>query len=215
MGNNIPPEDLPIRETMGAIRRFGWDAESAEGRHSYCPHAAARRLLLSYVGHRWDKVYSMLSTQQEDKDKDRLYKYIKKHINWFVEFGIRKEGDHLVESDGEKFVPFYHRRVFYVMDDGILKSIEGKKFNYKWYNQEKICIEIDGKNFAKCDSIWYEIIFAPSTLEWKFGYTYQYDILLKRSISYDYARRIYGRATVAVSKRQLNSKEIKKLGLNK
>lgn len=210
MGNNIPPEDLPSKETMGAFRRFGYDARK-DGRHRYYRNfwSLCENFLNDRLGHNWDKVYSHICAHHEDKDKARMFAFMKEHVEWFVNFNVTEEDGILFNSNGRKLSTY---RTTYYLKKGekILKKFVN---TYKYKRPDKKFYQIDGRNFIKFEGIWYEFAYTQHR-KCYLSYTYRYDSFFKRDITERDAYFFYGIPIVATSKKQLSSKEIKRLGLN-
>lgn len=203
------PEDLPLREG-GAFRRFGYNAnKDGRHRHSYNFNSACRNFLNSRLGHNWDNVYSYICAHHEDKDKARMFAYIKKHIDYFVDFNVTEEDGVLFNSRGRKLSTY--RTVFYLKKgEKILKKFEN---HYKYKRPTRKFYQIEERNFIKFEGIWYEFTYTQQR-KCYLSYTYRYDCFFKRDITEIEAYFFYGIPVVATSKKQLSSKEIKRLKLN-
>lgn len=206
MNKNIPPEDLPQRETTGAFRRFGYDAKKYKHSHNFW--SICCNFLDSKLGHNWDKVYSHICSYHEDKDKARMFKFMKEHIELFVDFNVTEENGILFYSNGRKLSTY--GTIYYLKKgEKILRKFEQ---HYRCKKPKKKFIQIDGRNFIKIEGVWYE--FSYKRFEPIYPYKDCYDCILKKRVDRSETYALYGLNIVAYYKVQLSSKEIKRLGLN-
>lgn len=173
------------------------------------------RWLASQVGRPWDKVYSEICENLPKTTKQ--YIHIHEHIGWFVETNVEiidgvachKSGvlhGHPIQSSTSLKDFYVHPKTGLLIEaPRIYKKKRYPPDAPKWK-------EIQGKKYFQIDGIWYEIETAPipKTYERK----YFYDPVLKQTFKDAIELcRIYGKSEIGVSKRQLNKKEIRQLGL--
>lgn len=133
---------------------------------------------------------------------------MKEHVEWFVDFNVTEEDGVLFNSNGRKLSTY--RTTFYLKkDEKILKKFVN---TYKYKRPDKKFYQIDGRNLIKIEGIWYEFTFKQ--FEPIYPYKDSYDYIAKRFIARYETYSMYGIDIVATSKKQLSSKEIKRLGLN-
>lgn len=165
------------------------------------------RYLRSKVGGNWDNIYSELRSQL--KADSAVQSHVLDHAKWFVETdviiingipchkGSRVHG-YPLQSD--------YREVLYVHPlTNKLCLIPIKKKDYK--KPEKVIIEKEERKFLLIKEIWYEV----TTKDWVGPYGC--DDVVYGCISRNDAWQYYKEYVVVKTKRQLNSKEIKRLKL--
>jgi hypothetical protein len=120
-----------------------------------------------------------------------------------------------------KGMPVYER--FYVHpENGLL--CENTEYRRRWRRQERQKKYVPGDNenqqYHCINGVWYEVELSPFPPQVKTAYgwssDYVNDVLLRKkngSTSRSECRAQYGRDVYATKKRQINSKEIKKLKL--
>jgi len=180
-------EDSP---TKVSIRPKG-DAERKSQDDRLAP---LRRALSKNVGRPWDKVYSEICANNSLHTL-RGY-HLRLHVEYFVTLDCRREGKRIVDPAGRALC--YPE--FYVLN-GILHQLKDKK-KYKFQ-------KVEFTPYWKMDGVWYELTFT----EFKASKRGQFDEFFKKYF-YNTYQIPYGKSVVASGKRQLNSREIKKLGLN-
>ena len=184
--NEDAPTKLPMRPKGKSADRKSQDDRLAP----------LERFLAKNCGRPWNDVYSEICAEN-DLHNVRGY-HLRLHLEYLVEQNCARLGKKIVDGAGR---PLYHPD-FYVLN-GILYRT--KRERYRWKNQK-----ITFTPYWKKDGIWYELSFVAFNPNAPFGH---YDNFFMKSFRYAY-QLPYGKAVVAIGKRQLNSREIKKLGLN-
>lgn len=168
-----------------------------------------RRFLRSKVGQHWDKVFSEIC------ENIRLDSAVQSHIRDYVDMEVEQN---VILINGEPYdsagrYPINRwgfRDQFWVCPKtGILKVVNSHKYKYTPSPSVGI-VKDDSHQYHKINGIWYEL-----TLQ-KVAYLAPYT-----DVAYNLSGwrcnglfRTYGKQCFAVGKRQLNSREIKKLNLN-
>lgn len=204
---NNDPEDLPTRESSGAVRNFGWNAKHND-KYSKVGNSA-RNFLGAHVNQSWDKVYSHICSHHEDKDKKRTCDYIRENLEWLVTLSVREEDGVLINSSDNRPLRIYGST--YYVSGGILRKSSARP---KYKRVDKRFKQIDGRNIIQHEGIWYEFTFESFDARSFYITGKCYDYIFKRLIYRDEALSMYGRYIIATGKKQLCSKEIKRLKLN-
>lgn len=210
---NVPIEDLPLREA-GIVRRMGWDSKKGDGRRH--TRVYTNRFLHSHLGEKWDKVYSKLCDPPEEKKKE--YKLIRNACDkgYCIEVSTYEENNKVYET---QYCHELWYDEYYVDNNGILRQYKKNNWRKEWrksYRSNNQRFEyIDGKYYSQIDGIHYELIpkeFHPEWLKVPDRYQpYYYDIAYKTSTAKECFKR-YGKCIYLADKKQLNSKELKRLG---
>jgi hypothetical protein len=200
----VHAEDAPRRE---GIKRPWLRTSSPKNLNENL--APLRRYLLSNVGRPWDKVFSEMSRHMRLDSAVQLH--IWQHVQDDVCFGaVRVRRDEYVNSRGEEL-----REEFLVeARTGLLRknpqygkgpryySIQRPAWMISPFEQE---IEIDELHrYARLDGIWYLVTLAPMPPEGERAGLW--DVARHEAVLDGDKRKFYYTA-----KRQLNSKEIRKL----
>lgn len=221
-------EDLPRNQGMTRPHRMNWGGK--ELNENLAP---LKRFLQSRVGHKWDDVYSEIS--ENLKVTSAVQQHVRDHVSDFVVTKVA------VDDDGELWgmrwgrpykigSGWRHQELYVDPRDGILKQTPAQPRLASY--QERRAAEfahsvrvIDNTTeLRKHKGIWYwcEVKPVPPGT-WKDTTDAQgvlrrvwttvpcWDVLLKRFV--DYGERSNLRNTYVVSKRQLNSKELKTHGV--
>ena len=169
--------------------------------------APLRRYLLSNVGRPWDKVFSEIS--QHIRLDSAVQLHIWQHVQWEVCFDATRVGREYVNSRGERV-----RWQQFVVDarTGLLR--ENPVYRYarstwtRWSPEppspfEKV-VEIDKLHrYCQIAGIWYLVTLAPMPpARQRAGW----DVVLNKPLG-----ELDGRKHYYAGKRQLNSKEVRRL----
>lgn len=213
---NTPLEDLPFREG-GIIRRMGWNSKKADGYRHY--KAYTKRFLHSHLGEKWDNVYSKLCNPPEEKKKE--YKLIKDSCDngYCIEISTYEENNKVYEAQYCR--ELWHNE-YYVDNNGILRQYTKNNWRKEWRNQYRSNTKrfevIDGKYYSQIGGIHYELIPNAFNPEWlklsstqQRFYFYLKDLIYGSSTPQECFHR-YGKCIYFIDKKQLNSKELKRLG---
>lgn len=214
-------EDLPTKESMKDRWKKG-DLKSLN--ENLAPFY---RFLCKQVGRPWNDVYSEIRERINAKSAVQLHilQHLEQYVEKYVEYG----------EDGvprkKSFYSYISSEVdgLYVCPDtGLLK--EHRRERYRHNPRKPNYVTIDGKNYIRSEHGWFEIELTRAERSWmrnpqwgkQKGQPYsilvsdgQWDALHKKMMSISELNDFYGRDVRCVSKRPLNKKEIKSLGLNK
>jgi hypothetical protein len=208
MKKNIPLEDLPLREG-GIIRRIGWNSKKSEGLQHHTK-LQIHRFLNKYLGHKWDKVYSLLCNPSPDQKM--RYNEMRKYIYNYVELNVKIIDGEVYGADGYRLSAAWRRQ--YYIYNGILKYVQNTKVRRYSRKNRKLnhpYTVVDGKYYCMKNGIHYEIEIEDFTTQ-----TPSY-LHMRRCFCYGYRSMrefisIYGRPMIFKCKKQLSKKELKKLG---
>lgn len=207
-------EDQPNREKIRQKWKHGW----CEKRFTDVL-GPIYRYLHSKVGQKWDDVFSEIC---QNLPKDSLNtSHVRDHITGMVEIHVMMiDGQPCQGSGGYGYgQPILgYRNTFYVHPEtGLLCRLKEQK-SYK-HNQKKIGIDVPGQTMQQyhcIEGVWY-ILTLTTFLEfndirnkWLLSAS---DIGYKKSLTYHDRVLLFGGEYRTESKRQLNSKEIRKAGL--
>lgn len=176
-----------------------------------------RRYLHSQVGRPWDKVWSDIC----QSDKSKLSHHFRRHFMDFVELHVIVEDKKIYFKDDRWGRSELRGEDLYVHPvSGLLCKYARKKevykhkpqFEIKWTGELIACVKVE--------DVWYECQFLEASSEyikrtagvheWWQERTFN-DILLKdKWASPNQLYKAYGKSVCCVSKRQMNSKEIKR-----
>jgi hypothetical protein len=173
--------------------------------------APLKRYIQSQVGRPWNKVYSEIC--QRINRSSAIQIHILQHLEDFVQEHVFKVGDDFYSLRTRYRV---WDRYFYVdPDSGLLCQVPtefGKKAFpnnscIRWKNNDPRTMT----QYHRAKGVWYEVGIMP--VPGNVSVEPCYDHLHKCMVdSQEQYRDIYGGLYYAASKRQLNSKEIKRLG---
>jgi hypothetical protein len=196
-------EDAPRRE---GIKRPWLRTSSPKSLNENL--APLRRYLLSNVGRPWNKVFSDMSQHMRLDSAVQLH--IWQHVQWEVCFGATRVGREYVNSRGEPV------REEFLVDarSGLLRKNPqyGKWWRHNLYawpppvrSPIEQVIEIDETHqYARIDGIWYLVTLAPMPPAGERAGLW--DLVRHQPLG-----ELDGRGFYYQGKRQLNSKEIKRL----
>jgi len=184
----------------------------------------------------WNDVWSEIC--QNFSADGALTSHIRDHIFDFVEINVRMIGKKPYQKhNGQAFhrgsrestetpiVSYGSNRYYVHPDTNILCLAPTQRYRGKtqfpervWEDDTHVNIEIDGIFYEvetvpyKKNWIAYKVVdsIRPNRSYMSGHYSYPYDEVFKRESQSEFdAKRIYGKAVVGVSKRQLNKREIK------
>jgi hypothetical protein len=201
--------DGPRREGM---RRPWIYTNMNKGLNEYL--APLRRFLLSNVGRPWNKVFSEISEHLSLDSAVQLH--IWQHIQWEVCLKATRRGKVYFDTRGL----VAHEAFVVDARSGLLrKNEQSHRWRHHHYRRRSqptpspnFVAGVRGRCYRRIEGIWYEFELAPIPSETR-GL---FDLVLKRKLSEvrrEELIRIHGGPVYAVSKRQLNSKEIRRLKL--
>jgi hypothetical protein len=198
--------ELPCFESNSPVRRYGWDHKESNNLIS-----PIKRFLSSKVGEKWDGVWSEICTSLTFADVKRT---VRQYVEGMVCLQTMMIDEVPHNSDGRCI---YNK--FYVHPTtGLLCESKTKKYSH---NRRYIANYVAGKDawhqFHLIDDFWYEITLErfPDDcvhLGWHNDYK---DVLMHNRIGVSLADcvRRYGCYGYAVSKLQVNKRDIKKFKL--
>lgn len=174
--------------------------------------------ILKQVGRRWDDVYSEICKSLPNNSLNTSH--VRGHVEDFVEVQVIMIDGVPYEPRGVSPVVNYSRRpfAFYVHPvTNILCKLEQNRPRYR--RKLKAGIDVPGeslKQYHYISDVWYILTLKPwkvSPDDWR--HRDVYDVGYKRSLGIYERRDLFGGDYLSVEKKQLNSKEVKKVGLNK
>jgi hypothetical protein len=212
-------EDLPTKESM----KHRWKKGDLKSLNENL--APFYRYLHKQVGRPWDKVYSEIREQINARSAVQLH--ILQHLDTYVELHV------VLDEKGKPRVNTGWKRDYEVdglyvcPKSGLLKENKRPSWKKRFATKaEPNYRTIDDKHYVESEHGWFEIelISAPRvyvrnpTGEFGRGYSVvsaekHWDALHKKMMSVPELNDFYGRDMRCVSKRPLNKKEIKLLGL--
>ncbi len=227
------PRHIPTRlseevDYPSRISMKGYWAQHKELNENLRP---LERFLRARVGQKWDDVYAEIS--QKLNYRSTVQYHVFQHLDEMVEKNTRMIDGVLHDSQGRRLSSVWYG-LFYVHPvTGRLGRFERKRPKWSYRDAEQ---DIRWKNnnpssrvqYRQIEEIWYEITLEPMAATkvlpmldpakvWS-----KYDVMTKtyfKPCSRDLRAReltaMYGDTLYSVAKRQLNKREIKKLGLNK
>jgi hypothetical protein len=198
-------EDLPRHQS---IRRI-WSGQEKSLNENLAP---LRRFLLSNVGRPWNKVFSEICEHMNVKSAVQL------HIWQHVKRDLVCLNPVLENGRWQRFDGYGLYQPFFVDPrNGLLRKNEDGSYWCGYRSRRRdakppqnlLAIEA-GRCYRRIEGIWYEFELAPLPNE----SSGLFDMVLKRRLK-DVARneliRLHNGPFYAVSKRQLNSKQLKRL----
>lgn len=199
--------ETPKMESMGRSRRYGWDHK--ESRWSY---SILYKYLHSQVGRPWDDIYRNIC-QRLDVRSAPQREILHSLENWVVRLHTYIQDGKLYESSGIPLNSSYRKWEFYVHPETkVLCLLPEKKFVRN--NKQRY---VKGKNenhiYKQIKGIWYEVFLKSlPPLRWNEYSPFFKDVIYGYNTSRISLCEEYGSYNkYAYSKRQLNSKEIKRL----
>jgi hypothetical protein len=215
-------EDLPAKESMKHRWRKGDLKELNENL------APFYRFLDKQVGRPWNDVYSEIREQINANSAVQLHilQHLEQHVELHVE--IDEEGKPRAHSGWRRS---YEIEGLYVCPkSGLLKENKLPSWKKRRAHPAPNYIVIEGKTYVESEHGWFEIELVPAPRifvrnpGWTLGSGRSYntvssephwDSLHKKRMTVSELNAFYGRDVRCVTKRSLNKKELKKLGLSK
>jgi hypothetical protein len=218
--SKIPLDEKPKRGRMGR-GFYGWDCKELN------EHLAPLyRYLRSNVGRPWDKVWSEICANLSVRNATTSH--VRDHVEMDVEKNVIMVGKTPCRIDG---TPLW--REFYVNpNSGLLCRVKDKP-KHRYEKKKPEYVNVGGKLCQEVNGIWYEITFknlpkarkVAKRYPWLrgtskdriMGYVddnedYYDDVVYGRCMRRQLSE-YWGEQVRADSKKQLNKREIKKLGL--
>jgi hypothetical protein len=202
-------EGSPRRQSSARGRRAGWKDLNEN-------LAPLKRFLGSNLGRPWDKVYSEI--RQQISPRNAVQMHIWQHLTQFVCLNaVEVEHDRFALPHGQRA----HHEFIVHPRTGLLVRNEHR---WRWTGtprpQQKY-VSIDRRKFREIKGIWYEVALTPLPKMPRNSRLGEddavsppvFDVLLRGNPTYRMALDFHGRLMYAASKKQLNGKEIRKLGL--
>lgn len=214
-------ENLPTKESM----KYRWrKGDLKELNENLAPFY---RFLDKQVGRPWNNVYSEIREQINANSAVQLH--ILQHLDQHVELHVVLDEDGKPwKENGYSYRSYRVEGLYVCPKTGILK--EQKHVRYRYNPRNPNYTIIDDKNYIRSEHGWFEVEVIQANRVWdrnpkwgtEKGQTYTvlsqdkfWDALHKKMMSITELSDFYGRDVRCVSKRPLNKKEIKSLGLNK
>jgi len=200
-------EDTPRRE---GIKR-PWSRTSWQ-KHLNENLAPLRRYLRSNIGRPWDNVFSEICQQINVNSAVQLH--IRQHIEWEVCLYAMRRGREWVDSRGRVI----YQSFLVDRKSGLLRHNDNRGW-WRRHNRRRespspnFVASEAGRCFRKIGGIWYEFELSPLPDE----IDGLIDVALKRRLSEAYRNqliRFHGKPVYATKKRQLNTKEIRRLPIS-
>lgn len=204
--SKLSPENWPKHESIYALKGNTKRLNEHLG--------PLRRFLQGQVGRLWDHVFSEICAHI--RLDSAVQSHVRDHVGDFVAIQVFEIDGVLYHAEGWQTGKPLERRgwfAFYVCPKtGLLREIKHKKTVARQHPVERLRINEAGE-FRLIDGVWYEITLRPITA----GVQHHRDVVLRKQVAnfmLNEAERTYGASVFAVSKRQLNKREIRRLGLN-
>ena len=194
------PDALRKREGIGRP----WAGESKFLNENLAP---LRRYLRSQVGRPWDKVYGEIC-QHMNRDSA-----VQLHIWQHLQMEVCLD-PHVIAGEVSRYGAWGHLAEFFVHPrTGLLRQTvrRGRTGNRRHHEAPQDVVAVDATHELRLiEGVWYEVTLAPlpEAARWA-------DDVVFRKVAWPAPRcvleRFYRRPAFAVSKRQLNTKEIRRL----
>lgn len=210
-------ETLPRRSSPARMRRDLYKSLNEN-------LAPLRRFLNSRCGQHWSKVYSEIRSGINPASAVQMH--ILQHLEHYVQLHVKAWPDgQFTDSRGQSV----YEEWLVNPKTGCLQRNNDEDYLHRFERWRQRINEpavanvriIDGRSFREIDDIWYEIGYRkPSFAKPQDALNYKsedpagvYDVLLRRVPTIGQLISEYGTCIYAASKRQLNSDEIRRLGL--
>ena len=206
----IDRDEQPKRESMYALK-----GNSKRLNEHLAP---LRRYLRSQVGRLWDDVFAEICAHI--RLDSAVQSHVRDHLDDFVETHVMVIDGRVCHgrgwSVGRELSGSPHGRFYVCPRTGILREV--KYVKYQWAALEvdpgeRVSVDAT-REYRLMDEVWYEIILRPRVRA-NFA---DRDIVLDKPVaelSSRYARAFYGHDVYAAGRRQLNKREIRRLGLRR
>lgn len=210
-------EDLPTREAM-TPRVRGWNLKERHDRWGLLD-----RWLRSRVGQLWDDVYSEICAVNDNRVKTQWD--VRDQLPWKIHQDVILIDGVAHDSKGDKL---FWRDFWVHPETGVLMEVPRSK-RYRWKGWRKTYNQVplsDTQRYVQVEGIWYLVTFAPFKRE-----EYEaavalgraerrpvlYDKVFRKGLSWSFDRardeltREWGSCVYVVAKRQIGSREVKKV----
>jgi hypothetical protein len=193
-----------------------------------------KKYLRKQLGRPWNKIYSEFC--EHFKKTSVSQSHLLDHVSWYVEqnvFYLTENGKKIpYTSQGYRLTEenSTYPQFYVCPETGLLKEAPVRTLKNKKKNQESFR-EIDDRFYKEIDDIWYELTLFHFLVEYKNGkYSFKIpknlkgntvdpysalDVIHRNAIIDSHGHNRYGKYknSICTQKRQLSSKEIKKLKL--
>ncbi len=204
--SKLSPESWPKRESIYALKGNTKCLNEHLG--------PLRRFLHSQIGRPWDKVFSEICAHI--RVDSAVQSHVRDHVGDFVATQVFEIDGVLYHGEGWHTGKPLRRqgwhKLYVCPQTGLLREIKEERVSSPQMPLDRVRID-DSREHRLIDGIWYEIVLHPinSDTMWR------RDVVLRKrvvEITEREAERAYGSFVFAVSKRQLNKREIRRLSLN-
>jgi hypothetical protein len=214
-------EDLPTRESM----KYRWrKGDLKELNENLAPFY---RFLDKQVGRPWNNVYSEIREQINANSAVQLH--ILQHLDQHVELHVVLDEDGKPwKENGYSFRSYQVDGLYVCPKTGLLKENKLPSWRKRYPAADPNYIVIDDKTYVESEHGWFgiELTSCPRTYvrnpSGAYGRNYNvvsyerhWDALHKKMMTVPELNAFYGRDVRCITKRSLNKKELKKLGLRK
>ncbi len=212
------------RDDDSQPKREGIRRKGSYDRKNRCQNTnPLRRYLASKVGQLWNDVFSDLCANNDLRNY--VQGEVREHITWMVHTNVEVIEGEPIATDGHRIW-----RDFWVHPDtGVLMAVpKSKRYRWRGWKTDHEQVAVDAlTKYVKVDGIWYKVTFKPFIdAEYRAAFKKSdtdidrvgsFDCIFLGDLSrnLDSARRQlsneWGAAICAVKKRQIGSREIKKM----
>lgn len=203
--NDILSEDCPKKESI----RKKWFMYGSWPKELTDLIGPLKKYLTSKIGQKWDDIYSEIS--QNIPVNSMQGHHLRDHVMGMVETNISIVDNEVRDSKGDKIFGYY------VDQNGFLRFNPYNRYKWKPKKNNNLKWISDTELFAKINGIWYKVIVKPfiPKLYSSNNCVPQKD-LVTGTLCFNRADNFWDyKQVIGVSKRQLNSKEIRRNGLKK
>lgn len=214
--SRIPLDELPTKESMRKKWIANWSGNAKEFTDVLGPLV---RFLRSNVGRPWNKIYSEIVEKMPKTNKQFLHIYT--HVFELVERDVVMDGKVAYRKTrfGRSYDPAMVFHFYVHPSTGLLCDNQKhyqRRHRFKYRNvPDAVAGPSSDLMYLNIDDIWYEVtVKEVDPIPGTYGRGRSaYDVAVREQIDGWRMTRLYGRFVVAVKKRQLNSREIKRLNL--
>jgi hypothetical protein len=199
----MPLEDAPRREGIGL--RGG-------GTKRFNEHLGPlRRFLRRQVGRPWNKVFSEIC--EHIRLDSAVQSHVRDHIDDIVVTRVMVVDGELCGASGYPLRPYGWTEFYVCPRTGLLRKIKRPRRQTIEPPADWIKID-DTRGYRRMSGVWYEVSLSPLAR----GYAEQFDVVLRRRVDQadlHLCTLTHQASAWASGRRQLNKREIRRLGLNK